>query len=72
MSHAEFMAWAAYCELYGPLDYRRRYDHPAALIAWTAQAAQGGKAELDAFLPRFDGDAPAIDRNIKRAFGVTD
>jgi hypothetical protein len=51
MTLAEFCEWAAYVDLYGGLDYRRRYDNPAALISYTTQAAQGGKATFMDFVP---------------------
>lgn len=34
MSIREFCEWAAYCELFGPVDYQRRYDRPAVLTAF--------------------------------------
>jgi hypothetical protein len=46
----EFGAWFAYVELHGPVDYRRRYDEPAAMLTYVTQKIQGGKAELKDFL----------------------
>lgn len=51
MPLTEFGEWVAYCELYGPVDYRRRYDNPAALQAWITQAVQGGKGGFNDFVP---------------------
>jgi hypothetical protein len=46
----EFGAWFAYVELHGPVDYRRRYDEPAALVAHTTQWSNGGKMEYKDFI----------------------
>lgn len=65
MTQSEFIQWQAYREIAGPMDYARRYDYPAALTAWASMAAQGGKAKLSEFLPRFDmpdGDFNDVDR----------
>lgn len=50
MSASEFSNWVAYVEENGPLDYQRRFDEPAALVAWATQAAAGGKAKIQDFL----------------------
>lgn len=49
MPASEFCEWLAYVELYGPLDYARRYDYPAALVAWMQGRTASG--EVDDFLP---------------------
>lgn len=54
MTSAEFTEWVAYAEVAGPFDLQRRYDRPAALIAWMLQRVNGGKGEFADFLPRFD------------------
>lgn len=54
MPLSEFTDWQAYVDLNGPITDRRRYDHPAALVAWMVQRAQGGKAQLADFLPPLD------------------
>lgn len=54
MTSAEFTDWVAYSEISGPINYRRRYDQPAALLAWITQGVQGGKAAMADFLPNFD------------------
>jgi hypothetical protein len=50
MPMSEFGDWFAYVELFGPVDYRRRYDEPAAMVSYITQRVQGGKAKLDDFL----------------------
>lgn len=49
MPASEFCEWLAYVELYGPLDYARRYDYPAALVSWMQGRTASG--EVDDFLP---------------------
>lgn len=73
MSCSEFTDWVAYAEISGPINYRRRYDQPAALLAWITQRVQGGKGEMSDFLPNFDiPDEPengfsAVDRQLLSA-----
>ncbi len=73
MSASEFASWLAYVEDNGPLDLQRRYDEPAALIAWAVQAAQGGKSKLDDFLRykhKSHNQHSSIDNAIAKLFGV--
>jgi hypothetical protein len=71
MSASEFASWLAYVEDNGPLDLQRRYDEPAALIAWAVQAAQGGKAKLEDFLRfKHKNQHSSIDNAIAKLFGV--
>ncbi len=71
MSASEFANWVAYVDDNGPLDLQRRYDEPAALIAWAVQAAQGGKAKLEDFLRfKHKNNYSDIDNAILKAFGV--
>lgn len=71
MTATEFANWVAYVEDNGPLDYQRRFDEPAALIAWAAQAAQGGKAKVQDFLRyQTKNNHGDIDNAIAKAFGV--
>lgn len=71
MSASEFRDWVAYVEDNGPLDYQRRFDEPAALIAWAVQAAQGGKARIDDFLRyRAPSNLSRLDRDIGKLLGA--
>lgn len=71
MSASEFASWLAYVEDNGPLDLQRRYDEPAALIAWAVQATQGGKAKPEAFLRYQQKNShTSIDNAIAKLFGV--
>lgn len=68
----EFSDWVAYVELYGPVDYRRRFDEPAALIASTVSWSVGGKRPFKDFiraLPEINSDLSDTDKQIKKAFG---
>jgi len=47
MPHSEFRSWVAYVQLYGPIDYARRYDYPAALVSWMqGRVTQGSVDDL--------------------------
>jgi hypothetical protein len=71
MSAKEFANWVAYVEDNGPLDYQRRFDEPAALIAWAVQAVQGGKSKIDDFLRyKHKNNHSDIDNAILKMFGV--
>jgi len=71
MSATEFAHWLAYVEDNGPLDYQRRFDEPAALIAWSIQAVNGGKSKIEDFLRyRTKSATSSIDSAIAKAFGV--
>ena len=71
MSATEFANWVAYVEENGPLDYQRRFDEPAALIAWAMNRTNGGKAEFADFL-RYQpkNNLSALDNEIAKAFGI--
>lgn len=71
MSASEFASWLAYAEDNGPLDLQRRYDEPAALIAWAARSAAGMKGKPEDFL-RFQkkNGHSSIDNAIAKLFGV--
>ena len=73
MPMSEFGAWFAYVELFGPVDYRRRYDEPAAMISMTTNRTQGGKAKLDDFLrplpsPVNNANLSDVDKQVIAAF----
>jgi hypothetical protein len=51
MSAAEFSRWIAYRNAYGPMDDRRVYDRPSAMLAMVVNRAIGGDAKLSDFLP---------------------
>lgn len=68
MSASEFANWVAYVHDNGPLDYQRRFDEPAALIAW---AVSGGKAKIEDFLRfKHKNNHTDIDNAIAKLFGV--
>lgn len=71
MSASEFAMWVAYVEENGPLDYQRRFDEPAALIAWAVQASQGGKAKFEQFLRyRPQSNLSPLDCDIAKLLGT--
>lgn len=73
MTRHEFVSWCAYVELYGPIDMSRRYDQPAARIAFQINRANGGKADMDAFLPyqpKPSADLSDVDLQVMKAFGI--
>ncbi len=73
MTASELASWLAYVEDNGPLDLQRRYDEPAALVAWTVQAAQGGKSKIGDFLRykhKNHNQHSSIDNAIAQIFGV--
>jgi hypothetical protein len=58
-------------ELFGPVDYRRRYDEPAALVASTVSWSVNGKRPYKDFirpLPEVQSDLSDVDKQIKHAF----
>jgi hypothetical protein len=61
----------AYVEDNGPLDYQRRFDEPAALVAWAVNASQGGKAKFEDFL-RYQpkNDLNDVDNGFLKLFGI--
>lgn len=76
MPYSEFLMWATYVEIYGPVSLPQRIDHAAALIAYTASAVAGGKSKYREFLQYpppppvddFDGMTD-MDRQLIEAFG---
>lgn len=72
MSMREFAAWCAYVEDNGPLNYERRYDRPAALVAYVAQALMGGKQTVLDFLPYHvkTNELSDVDQQVLSAFGA--
>jgi hypothetical protein len=74
MTMSEFMAWAAYVELYGPVGIAQRIDHAAALVAYTVSAVNGGRTEYRKFLqhpapsPIEDDGLTDLDRQAIAAF----
>lgn len=74
MSRKEFAEWCAYVQAYGPLDFARMYDLPAARIALTVNHSVGGKAELQHFLPyqpKAFADFSDVDLQVLKALGNT-
>lgn len=62
----------AYVEDNGPLDYQRRFDEPAALVAWTvANANRLSGKPFDEFL-RYQpkNDLNDIDNGFLKLFGI--
>lgn len=71
MSASEFGNWVAYVEENGPLDYQRRFDEPAALIAYTVAASNGSKSKFDDFLRyKPKTNLSALDIQIAKAIGA--
>lgn len=59
LSYAEVLAWVAYRDKHGSLNFVRRQELAAALIALQVNRSGGGKAELYDFMPHHvnPGDA---------------
>lgn len=51
MTVSEVALWAAYFKKFGPLNAVRMYDRPAALLAYVASRAVGGKSTMQDFMP---------------------
>lgn len=73
MPMSEFGEWFAYVELFGPVDYRRRYDEPAAMISMVTNRTNGGKAKLSDFLRKLPtihdtADLSDVDKQVIAAF----
>jgi hypothetical protein len=51
MSQVEFNGWLAYRRTWGPMNFVRRCDRPAALISFMMNRANGGHAELSDYQP---------------------
>ncbi len=51
MSSAEFGRWIDYRSKHGPMDDKRLFDRPAAVIASTVAQVNGGKATEQDFMP---------------------
>jgi hypothetical protein len=73
MSTSELASWQAYVEDNGPLDYQRRYDEPAALIAWAARSVApgiGNSSPKDFYRYHKKSGQTDIDSAIAKLFGV--
>lgn len=72
MSHAEFTRWLTYRRAHGPLTDERRFDRPAALLAWlysSVHAAKGrAPGSLAEFMPWSDEPSATID-DVARELG---
>ena len=70
MSVREFCEWSAYVDAFGPVDYRRRYDEPAALVSYVTQRVQGGKGKYEDMLPKYNRpDYSDVDMQVMKALG---
>jgi hypothetical protein len=71
----ELAGWFAYVDLYGPVDYRRRYDEPAAMLSMVVNRTGGGNAKLDDFLRAvpsvYSDELSDVDKKVKAAFNRT-
>lgn len=73
MSASELASWQAYVEDNGPLDYQRRFDEPAALIAWAARSVAPGAGKSspkDFYRYHKKSEHTNIDSAIAKVFGV--
>jgi len=52
ISKREFEEWLAYRRLHGSLNLGTRLEEAAALIAFTVHQSQGGRLDLEHFLPQ--------------------
>lgn len=75
MSQREFMDWSAYVAEFGELSPMRMYDRPAALVAYTAQAIQGGSRTMADYMPWPNEDiqemtGPSLEAGLLAQFGA--
>lgn len=69
MSMSELKLWSAYRKKYGPMNYVRQFDRPAALIASMISAANGGKAKMNEFMPWGQSKKEATFDEVAQALG---
>ncbi len=71
MSHAEFVRWCIYRRQFGPMNYERRYDRPAALLAYKYSQVHGGNPESIAdFMPWSQDESVATLEEIAKELGI--
>lgn len=63
MSYLEAQRWASYMKEHGPVNSTRRIEQMLAKLCWVVQKVNGGKLEVEDFLPEYgepEEDAPDI------------
>lgn len=58
ISYAEVLAWVAYRDKHGSLNFIQRQEHVSAMVALQVNRLRGGEADLLDFMPH--GERPPL------------